>query len=142
VATNIAVGITLFLLIGVRGIAAATSLASWVNVSLMGVTLARRDHYRPSLAATSKLLRALAASVILGGLLALTAWFRPALQGALGFVHLGAIGPKEVLIALVCILGAGLYPVLLFATGGLTPAEVRTALRRKGPMPEGPADLP
>jgi putative peptidoglycan lipid II flippase len=142
VATNIAFGITLYKLVGVQGIAAATSLASWVNVILMVVTLARRDHYQPSIAATSKLIRALAASAILGGLLALSAWLRPTLQAALGWVHLGPIGPKEVLIGLVCILAAALYPFLLFATGGLTPTEMRTALRRKGPTPEGPADLP
>lgn len=142
VATNIAFGIALYRLIGVQGIAAATSLASWVNVVLMVTTLARRDHYRPSLAATSKLIRALAASAILGGLLAVAAWLRPSLQGALGWAHVGPIGPKEVLIGLVVILAACLYPVLLFATGGLTPAEMRAALRRKGPTPEGPADLP
>ncbi len=141
VATNIAFGVTLYHLVGVQGIAAATSLASWVNVGLLAFTLARRDHYQPSIAATSKLIRALAASAILGGLLALTAWFRPALQGGLHWAHFGPIGPKEVLIGLVCVLAACLYPVLLFATGGLTPAEVRTALRRKGPTPEGPADL-
>jgi putative peptidoglycan lipid II flippase len=142
VATNIAFGITLYNLVGVQGIAAATSLASWVNVVLMVVTLARRDHYQPSLAATSKLIRALAASAILGGLLALTAWFRPTLQGALGWIHLGAIGPKEVLIGLIVVLAGCVYPVLLFATGGLTPAEMRTALRRKGATPQSPADLP
>jgi hypothetical protein len=37
----------------------------------------------------------------------------------------------------------GLYPLLLFVSGGLTLTEAKAALRRrKGAPPEGPADLP
>ena len=144
VAANIVFGIALFRLLGVGGIAAATSLASWLNVIMMATTLARRDHYRPSALAFSRMARSLAASAIMGGLLALAVHFRTPLEAALGWAHLGKIGPKEVLVVLVSLSAAAAYPFLLFATGGITPAEVRAALRRKpadGPS-EGHADLP
>ena len=124
------------------GIAAGTSIASWLNVVMMMATLARKGHYRPGLRATSKLLRCLAASAILGGLLALTAWFRTPLQGALAWVQLGPLGPKEMLIALVVMAAGAIYPVLLFATGGITPAEARIALLFAAVPPMGPKARP
>ena len=144
VAANIGFGLVLFRLVGIAGIAAATSIASWLNVVMMMITLGRRDHYLPSVKAASKMGRGLTASLILAGLLVLTVHFRTPLEGLLGWAHLGKIGPKEVLVGIVFVLAAGIYPFLLFATGGVSPADVRAALRRKpadGPS-EGPADLP
>ncbi len=143
VVANVVFGVSLFHLIGVPGIAAGTSIASWLNVVMMMGTLARRDHYRPGAAATSKLLRCLAASAILGGLLALIAHFRMPLQSHLTWIHLGPLRAKEALIGVVVVLAGLIYPVLLFATGGITPAQARAALRRK-PVDgtEGPADVP
>ena len=82
VAVNVIAGIILFHLVGVAGIAAATSLASWVNVLLMLATLARRGAYSPSAAAWSRLARGLLASLLLGALLALAAHERPLIQAA------------------------------------------------------------
>ena len=76
VAANIALGVTLFHFVGVAGIAAATSAATWLNVVMMAVTLARRGIYAPSLVAWSRLARVLAASVALGLLLAAASHFR------------------------------------------------------------------
>ncbi len=130
VGVNVALGITLFHLIGVTGIAAATSAAWWLNVVMMMLALARRGVYAPSLWAWAKLGRIMAACVALGLLLLAADHFRPALEAAIGRRHLGPLHAKEILILAVA-LGAGVaYPILLFVSGGLTRAELRTALRR------------
>lgn len=143
VAVNIALGVTLFRLVGVAGIAAATATAWWLNVVLMAVTLARRGDYHPSPKAISKMVRILVASVALGALLGVVSHFRAPIEAVLGHASLGPLGGKEWAIALTAMLALGLYPFLLFASGGLTLAEAKGALRRrKGSLPEGPADLP
>jgi putative peptidoglycan lipid II flippase len=70
VAVNVILGIALFYVIGVPGIAAATAVASWANVGQMAFTLGKRGDYWPSAKARGKLIRVLAASVALGLLLA------------------------------------------------------------------------
>jgi putative peptidoglycan lipid II flippase len=143
VAVNVVLGVVLFRLIGVAGIAAATATAWWLNVVLMAVTLARRGDYRPSPRAVSKLARILAASVGLGAILAAISYFRAPIEAVLGHASIGPLRGKELAVALTSLVAAGLYPLLLFASGGLTLAEARFALRRrKGAPPEGPADLP
>ncbi|HEX3364131.1 murein biosynthesis integral membrane protein MurJ [Phenylobacterium sp.] len=144
VAVNVALGITLFHFFGVAGIAAATASAWWLNVVMMGVTLARRDHYRPGAKAVSRLIRIVVANVALAVLLAGASHYRAQMQGLFGGFHVThGLGPKEFAIALTVIVAAAIYPLLLFGSGGLTIAEARGALRRrKGDPPEGPADLP
>jgi putative peptidoglycan lipid II flippase len=141
VAVNVALGISLFRLIGVPGIAAATAASWWLNVIMMAVTLSRRGHYHPAPAAISKLVRILIASAALGGLLGLASHERPLIEGVLSRLSIGPIHGKELAIALVTLAAGALYPVLLFASGGLTLAELRAATRRKGPRAEGPEDL-
>jgi putative peptidoglycan lipid II flippase len=140
VGVNVVAGIILFHLVGVPGIAAATSLASWLNVIMMSLTLARRGHYALGPRARSKLVRILAASIALGLLLAAAGHYRPQLQGALGNLHLGPIHAKEIVILLVLVFAGAIYPMLLFASGGITMAELRAALRR--PARIEPADIP
>ena len=137
VAVNIVLGVALVYSVGFWGIAAATAASSWLNVVQMGVTLARRDHYRPSGRAWSRLIRILLASVALGIALAGIQHFRPEIQSLFGGFHLGRrlVGAKELAIVLTCVVGAGLYPALLFAFGGLKLSEVKAALRRQ---PRGP----
>jgi putative peptidoglycan lipid II flippase len=144
VALNIALGITLFHFFGVAGIAAATASAWWLNVVMMGVTLARRDHYRPGAKAVARLIRIVVANLALAVLLAGASHYRAQIQDlfrSLRLIH--GLGPKEFAITLTVMAAAALYPLLLFGSGGLTIAEARGALRRrKGDPPEGPADLP
>jgi putative peptidoglycan lipid II flippase len=140
VAVMVVSGVTLFHLVGVPGIAAATSLAAWVNVIMLSVTLARRGHYAIGARARSKLLRILAASVALGLILAAAGHYRPELQGLLGHFHLGPIHAKEIVILFVLMFAGAAYPLLLFAAGGITLDEIRGALRR--PARIEPADIP
>ena len=143
VAANIALGVTLFHFVGVAGIAAATSAASWLNVVMMVVILARRGIYAPSAKAWWRLARVLAASVVLGLMLAAAAHFRAALEAPLAHVRLGPLHAKEIVIMSVTVLAGLVYPVLLIVSGGLTPAEIRAALRRSPAVPPvAPDDAP
>lgn len=133
VVVNVGLGVTLFQLVGVAGIAAATAAAWWLNVVMMAVTLARRGDYRPSPRAVSKLLRILAASVALGALLGLVSHHRAPIEAVLDAASIGPIHGKELAIALTALLSLGLYPALLFVSGGLTLAEAKAAMRRRKP---------
>jgi putative peptidoglycan lipid II flippase len=127
VGTNIVFGVILFFLVGVPGIAAATAIAAWINVGQMAAALWKRGHYRPGPATISRLLRIVAATVVLGLMLATAQHFRPLLESPFG----GMRGAKEITVLLVCFAGALVYPVLLFASGGVTVAEAKGLLRRK-----------
>lgn len=142
VGVNIAAGLILFQVIGVQGIAVATSLAAWITVLQMSLSLARRGDYTPSGRAWSKMARVTAASVIMGAALAVAAYYRPVIEAPLAEVHLGGLGAKEITILLVCALGGLSYPFLLFALGGLTPAEMRAALKRRKPATGSDAPPP
>jgi putative peptidoglycan lipid II flippase len=128
VALNVGLGLGLFKLIGAPGIAAATSAASWISVLQMIVILKRRDHYAMSSRTLTRLARILAASVLLGVILAVAS--RWMMHHPL-HVRLGPVRFKELALALVAAAALPLYAVLLFASGGVTPAELKGALRRK-----------
>jgi putative peptidoglycan lipid II flippase len=128
IAVNIGAGVVFFHFFGIRGIAAATALASWINVAQSAWKLHRMDQYRPSAATWSRLGRIVAASLGMAALLATASFFRPEIQAA--------VGRKEVAIILVAIAGAAVYPLLLFAFGGMTLTEIKAMVRRPK------ADLP
>ncbi|WP_296450841.1 murein biosynthesis integral membrane protein MurJ [Phenylobacterium sp.] len=142
VAVNIGLGVGLFWLLGFQGVAIATSVAAWVTVAQMWVTLTRRDVWRPSARAAGKIVRVAVASAALGAILFAAALFRPQIEGVIGGVLPGGHGAKEIAILLVSAMGLALYPALLFASGGITPAEARAAFRRrKGDPAATPADM-
>jgi putative peptidoglycan lipid II flippase len=131
VGVNIVLGVTLFHFVGVAGIAAATSTAWWMNVIAMATILARRGVYAPSPAAWSRLARVLAASAALGLMLAAASHWRPLIEAPFHHLHLGPLHAKEIAIVGVSALAALAYPLLLFASGGITLSEIRAALRRR-----------
>jgi putative peptidoglycan lipid II flippase len=142
VAVNIAGGVGLYFVIGVPGIAMATSLAAWISVAQMSVGLHRRDTYRPSARVWSKIIRTAAASAALGAALFVAQTWRVQIEAPLAGLNLAGLGAKEASILMLCAAGAAVYPVLLFAFGGVTPAEARAALRRrKGDAPPVDAGL-
>ena len=141
VGVNIALGLALFAVIGIQGLAIATSAAAWISVLQMALALARRGEYRPSAGAWSKMARVAAASLALGLLVFAADHFRPELEATLSVLRLPGPGPKEIGVLLVSAAGVALYPVLLFAFGGVTPGEARAALARRRSDPP-PAPLP
>ena len=138
VALNVALGVTMFHFVGVAGIAAATSFAVWVNVIMMAASLARRGIYQPSAAAWARLARIAVASAALGLLLSAAASYRPSLQALFAGVRLGPLHAKELAILTVVVAAGLIYPLLLFASGGLTLAELRANLRRRPAEPPVP----
>ncbi len=140
VAVNIALGVSLFYSpMGFPGIAAATSAASWITVIQMLAYLRRKRLWTPSPRAAGKIVRVAAASAGLGGAVALAAHYRPLLDAPLSGLSLGPV----ITVLAVCLVGGLLYPALLFAFGGVTPAEARAAFRRrKGDAALPPTDLP
>ncbi len=128
VAVNAALAIGLNRVMGVPGIAAATSAAAWVNVLLLGGTLWWRGQYRPGTAALSRIARILLASVVLGAVLAIASHYRPVLEAPIAAVldH----GAKELTLIAVTGVGGLIYLILLFATRAVTVAEVKGMVRR------------
>jgi putative peptidoglycan lipid II flippase len=79
----------------------------------------------------------------MGAAVALASHYRPLLEAPLAGVGLGPLGAKEITVLLVCLAGAAIYPLLLFAFGGVTPAEARAAFRRRrGDVAPPGGDLP
>ena len=142
VAVNIALGVALFFTIGFQGIAIATATASWITVLQMAVHLMTKRHWVPSSRAIGKMVRVTVASVALGLILALATHYRPLLEAPLVDVRFIGLRAKELTVLWISLAGAALYPMLLFAFGGVTPAEVRAAFRRrKGDVAAPVADL-
>jgi putative peptidoglycan lipid II flippase len=134
VAVNIVFGIGLFRFVGFQGIAAATAIASWVNVGLMMATLVRRGFYRPSPAAMARLMKLLAASVVLGVLMGLASALRPYYEAQI-------FHRKEISVVIVSGVSLAIYGMLLMAFRAVTPAELRAALKRS-PKSKGAAAGP
>jgi putative peptidoglycan lipid II flippase len=139
VGVNIALGVALFHLIGFKGVAIATSIAAWISVIQMWMSLTRSGVWRPTAAVVGRLVRVTIASVALGAFLFAANLFRPELEAIIGGVM--RVGIKELSIVLVCTAGMGLYPLLLFASGGVTMAEAKGMLRRRRGDPP-PMELP
>jgi putative peptidoglycan lipid II flippase len=132
VAVNVVFGVILFHLMGVKGIAAATAIASWLNVGQMAWGLSRKDHYSPALATWSRVARILAASVGMGLALAAASHWRPLIEAPLRELGLRghSLGAKEAALLLTVLVGAALYPPLVFLFGGVTPSELKGVLKR------------
>jgi putative peptidoglycan lipid II flippase len=138
VAVNLVLGVALFYLIGVPGLAIATSAAAWANVMLMAVTLWRRNTWRPGADVVRRLTKALVASVAMGAFLMVAAANRSLLEAPVDRLT-GGHGGKELAVLVVSGLGALIYFALLFATRTVTVGEVKRALRgrRGGSLPAG-----
>ncbi|MBS0489556.1 MAG: murein biosynthesis integral membrane protein MurJ [Proteobacteria bacterium] len=131
VAVNIVLGLALFQIVGVKGIAAATSAAAWINVAQMVLLLAKRGDYSPTKAAWSRIGRIVAASTVFGALLAFASHERAWLEAPLRSFHLIGLGAKEIAVLGVAAVGVAVYGLLLLAFRGITPSEIKTALRRR-----------
>jgi putative peptidoglycan lipid II flippase len=138
VAVNIVLGLALFQVIGVQGIAAATSAAAWLNVLQMVLLLAKKGDYSPTKAAWSRIVRIIAASAAFGAILGLASHERAFLEAPLASVSFLGLGAKEIAVLGVATVGVAAYGLLLLAFRGITPSEIRAALRRR----PGDAALP
>lgn len=137
VGINIVAGVGLFFLIGIPGIAAATSLAAWISVLQMANALWRDGVYRPQTEVISRAARVLVASLAMGAVMWGASLARASLEAPLADVPGGGI----LVAILVCLSGALLYLLLLFGLRAITPAQARAVLRRRRNRPlEAPGD--
>ena len=110
VAANIVLGFALYRPFGAVGLAAATSIASWINTVLLGWILSRRGHFLPDSVLFSRLPRALAASVVMGAIVLAGAM----LAGSHLTDHELA---RAAALAIICGTGALAYFVLAWMLG-------------------------
>ena len=130
---NIILGVGLF--VGIRsvsvelqnfghvGLAAATSVAGWVNAILLAVTIARRGGLTLDQRLLARAPRILIAVVVMAVFVAFAARFADALTQV-------AFGSRLLALVVVCGAGAGVYGLAAIVTGALKPSEVLGSLKR------------
>lgn len=123
-AVNIAGSLILFPMIGVIGVAIATSLAGWINALLLAVALFRRDQFRPSRQTVRRLVLIILGSLVMGlALMVVMALLGSALMDA-------SLPVRLVLMTMVIAVGATVYLAFVLATGAMEYRQLRAALRR------------
>ena len=110
---------------------------------MMGA-LARRGTYRPSAAAWKRIIRIALASLAVGLVMAAATHWRGLVEAPFQIIHLTiggtkALGAKEIAVLAVVAVAGLLYPLFLFAFGGLTLTEVKAALRRPAKVEQDPS---
>ncbi|MGI9402840.1 MAG: murein biosynthesis integral membrane protein MurJ [Rhizobiaceae bacterium] len=125
VSTNIAISLTLFPLIGVAGIAIATSIAQWLNAILLGATLWWRGLLVPSRLTLQNLIKVLFANIVMG----IALWF--AMDQFEPEMMDGSWIMRIILVLGTIICGAGIYFSVVLATGAVDPKLLARLLGRK-----------
>ncbi|MBB36603.1 MAG: murein biosynthesis integral membrane protein MurJ [Hirschia sp.] len=108
---------------GFPGLAAATSLAAWLNVILLSITLWMRGHYRPTPLLVSRLVRVLISTAVLTAALVMAIHYRVEIEAIL-------MGSKFLTLIAVVIGGGLIYAIAAFATGAIRMSEISRAVRR------------
>ncbi|MEC9342604.1 MAG: murein biosynthesis integral membrane protein MurJ [Pseudomonadota bacterium] len=124
-ATNIVGSLVLFPLLGVIGIAIATTLAGWVNALLLAAALWRRSLFRPSAVTLRRLALIALANVAMAALLIAAGRYLEAamLEGAL------LVRVLVVLAVIVC--AALVYFAIVIATGAVERDRLLALVRRR-----------
>ena len=108
---------------GVLGLAVATSLSAWINVTLLAGTLMREDAWRPSPAFLSRLSRVLAASAVMAALL---------VAAGMGYDTLSRVLlAKEIAVLIVCGAGGLVYAACIVLFRAVSVSELKTSLKRE-----------
>ncbi len=121
---------------GVRGVAFASVIGAWINVTYLYAVLVRRDYYSIPLKLVGRIARQLVAAAAMGVAL----WFARDLLT--GWYDAGLFERAGALVALVICAGA-VYFAVAFAIGAIDKQRIRT-LTRKSALPEqggAPDDL-
>jgi len=120
----------------VRGVAFASVIGAWINVTYLYIVLVRRDYYAIPLKLVGRIARQLVAAAAMGVAL----WFARDLLT--GWYDAGLFERAGALVALVICAGA-VYFAVAFAIGAIDKQRIRT-LTRKSALPEqggAPDDL-
>jgi putative peptidoglycan lipid II flippase len=114
---------TLFQFMSYVGIALATAFASWLNVTLLAVTLYRRGHLKLDAKLKRSLPRALLCSLAMGAALRGGAWL-------LAEPLAGHVLVKTLALALLVAGGIALFFALAVGSGAIEGSELKRMLRR------------
>ncbi len=129
---NVGAALALFPFFGHVGIAAATSLAAWVNTLLLGFVLARRGDLKADAALRRRLPLLAAASLLMGGgLYLMVVLLQP-------WINDGHIAVKVAIIAILVFGGMALFALFAQVTGAVDFRRALGSLRRRraAPQPE------
>nr|WP_321455095.1 murein biosynthesis integral membrane protein MurJ [uncultured Cohaesibacter sp.] len=121
---NVAGSLALFPFLQHVGIAIATTVAGWVNVLLLGITLWRRGHFHADNMLIRRLIMFTLSSLVMGaGIYWLAAYLRFWLEAPSLAIRLGALG---------CIVLAGIVIFLIatITTGAFSLSELKSRFRR------------
>jgi len=125
VIVNIFGSIALFPFLGHIGIALATSISAWTNLTLLVVTLYRNGDFHPSSATLRRVAMIGLCSVLMGiAVWALNTWFADSVFSNLFLERLLATGA-------IIAAGAVLYFALIIATGAVDRAQIIRMVRRQ-----------
>lgn len=124
VITNITGSLLLFPKYGLVGIAAATSIAAWVNTLLLVVTLYIRKEYRPALTTFKRLSLILIGSSLMGGVVYfVNRYFSPQILD-------GALPERLAIVGGTILMGVLVYAGWLGLTGIVQKKEILGLIRR------------
>ncbi len=129
VIANVALSLALFWQLGHVGIALATSVAAWLQATLLAIVLRRRGQIEIDARNRRRLPRMLLASALMGA----AVW--GASLGLLGWFDGSAALQVAALAALVG-LGLALYAGLALGLGAVTRADLKALVSRKGKAAE------
>ncbi|MCP4318427.1 MAG: murein biosynthesis integral membrane protein MurJ [Hyphomicrobiales bacterium] len=124
-AINVAGSLILFPIIGVMGIAIATSLAGWANALLLGGLLYRDNQFRPTTQTLKRVALIVAGSAWMGVCL----YFVMVLMGPL--LMDGSLLPRIALMIAVIAGGALVYFAFVLATGAMDRHQLMSLVRRR-----------
>lgn len=125
VVVNVAAALALFPRFGHIGIAAASSLAVWLNFLLLAGTLWLRNDFRPSSDTLRRLAFIVAASALMGAL----AW--ALLAAAMPFVQAPAFATRLFAVLAVIALAAAAYFAIVIASGAVDRRRLARLVRRR-----------
>ena len=125
VVVNIMASLLLFPVYGHVAIAAATSIAGWINVVLLIGALLYRGHYRPSALTLRRVAMIVLASVAMG---ALTFGLTIVLQD---YIDSGSTLLELVTVVAIIAAAAIAYLAIVLVTGGLDRRELAGFMRRR-----------
>ncbi len=124
-AVNVAASLALFPYFQHVGIAIATSLAGWINVVLLGITLYRRGHFKIDHRLKSRLAIYTLSAVSMGAALwGLDQFISPFI------IESGALYEKILLLFALIVAGMVVFFGLCNITGAFKFREIRSSLRR------------
>ena len=130
--TNIGGSLVLFPILGVAGIAIATSIAGWINAILLGATLWRRDLFRPSPQTFRRLGLILIANLLLAGGL----WL--AYHQLQGLLLDGSLLVRVGLLVVILLAAVIFYFGFVVATGAIEGDRLAALLRKREPRSQPP----